>query len=222
MRRPVRRSVFRAAIGLLAAPALAAGFGPASTAFAEDGAPLPVAITGENHVDLSLQSDDDDDPSQPQVVLRLAAPGSDEPSDDGVVPVVHQGPYTIKIDASGLKGVAAVKLPCDATGLTAVCDRNEINAGEAYNRIGGIRLDIDADSAAGDFGTIKVTGEGEGVDFAPSPSTYWSAARNCGAASCPSPRASLPATRTRHRSASATSAAWRPTAPCCTSTARAG
>ncbi|WP_329183335.1 hypothetical protein [Actinacidiphila glaucinigra] len=167
MRRPVRRSVFRAAIGLLAAPALAAGFGPASTAFAEDGAPLPVAITGENHVDLSLQSDDDDDPSQPQVVLRLAAPGSDEPSDDGVVPVVHQGPYTIKIDASGLKGVAAVKLPCDATGLTAVCDRNEINAGEAYNRIGGIRLDIDADSAAGDFGTIKVTGEGEGVDFAP-------------------------------------------------------
>ncbi|MYX36858.1 MULTISPECIES: hypothetical protein [unclassified Streptomyces] len=167
MRRPVRRSVFRAAIGLLAATALAAGFGPASTAFAEDGAPLPVAITGENHVDLSLQSDDDDDPSQPQVVLRLAAPGSDEPGDDGVVPVVHQGPYTIKIDASGLKGVAAVKLPCDATGLTAVCDRNEINAGEAYNRIGGIRLDIDADSAAGDFGTIKVTGEGEGVDFAP-------------------------------------------------------
>ncbi|MFF7209695.1 hypothetical protein ACFZAU_04040 [Streptomyces sp. NPDC008238] len=166
MRRPVRRSVSRTAIGLVAAVALAAGFGSAAPALADDGAPLPVTITGESHVDLSLQGDDDD-PSQPQVVLRLAAPGSDEPDDDGVVPVVHQGPYTIKIDATGLEGVAAVKLPCDPTGLTAVCERNEINAGEAYNRIGGIRLDIDADSAAGDFGTIKVTGEGEGVDFAP-------------------------------------------------------
>ncbi|WUD70957.1 hypothetical protein OG937_04320 [Streptomyces sp. NBC_00510] len=166
MRRPVRRSVSRAAIGLVAAAALAAGFGSAAPALADDGAPLPVGITGASHVDLSLQGDDDD-PSQPQVTLRLAAPGSDEPDDDGVVPVVHQGPYTIKIDASGLEGVAAVKLPCDATGLTAVCERDDINAGEAYNRIGGIRLDVDADSAAGDFGTIKVTGEGEGVEFAP-------------------------------------------------------
>ncbi|MFB7286998.1 hypothetical protein [Actinacidiphila glaucinigra] len=166
MRRPVRRSAFRAVIGLVAAAALAAGFGPASTAFAEDGTPLPVAITGKSHVDLSLQSDGEDS-DEPQVTLRLAAPGSDEPGDDGVIPVVHQGPYTIKIDASGLDGVAAVKLPCGAKGLTAVCDGYEINAGETYNEIGDIRLSVDADSAAGDFGTIKVTGEGEGVDFAP-------------------------------------------------------
>lgn len=166
MRRPVRRSVFRAAIGLVAAAALAAGLGSASTAFAEDGAPLPVAITGASHVDLSLQSDGEDS-DEPQVTLRLAAPGSDEPGDDGVIPVVHQGPYTIKIDAAGLDGVAAVKLPCGAKGLTAVCDGYEINAGETYNEIGDIRLSVDADSAAGDFGTIKVTGEGEGVDFAP-------------------------------------------------------
>ncbi|MDX2708938.1 hypothetical protein PV350_39735 [Streptomyces sp. PA03-6a] len=166
MRRPVRRSVFRAAIGLVAAAALAAGFGPASSAFAEDGAPLPVTITGKSHVDLSLQSDGEDS-DEPQVTLRLAAPGSDEPGDDGVIPVVHQGPYTIKIDASGLDGVAAVKLPCGAKGLTAVCEGSEINAGETYNEIGDIRLKVDADSAAGDFGTIEVTGEGEGVDFAP-------------------------------------------------------
>ncbi|MDX3235910.1 hypothetical protein PV392_09475 [Streptomyces sp. ME03-5709C] len=166
MRRPFRRSVSRAAIGLVAAAALAAGFGPASSAFAEDGAPLPVSITGRSHVDLSLQSDGDDS-DEPQVTLRLAAPGSDEPGDDGVIPVVHQGPYTIKIDASGLAGVAAVKLPCGAKGLTAVCNGYEINAGETYNEIGDIRLAVDADSAAGDFGTIKVTGEGEGVDFAP-------------------------------------------------------
>ncbi|MFE0630452.1 hypothetical protein ACFW3D_26230 [Streptomyces sp. NPDC058864] len=166
MRRPVRRSVHRAAIGLVAAAALAAGFGPASSAFAEDGAPLPVTITGKSHVDLSLQSDGEDS-DEPQVTLRLAAPGSDEPGDDGVIPVIHQGPYTIKIDASGLDGVAAVRLPCGAKGLTAVCEGDEINAGETYNEIGDIRLTVDADSAAGDFGTIKVTGEGEGVDFAP-------------------------------------------------------
>lgn len=166
MRRPFRRSVARAAIGLVAAAALAAGFGPAASAFAEDGAPLPVAITGQSHVDLSLQSDHEDS-DEPQVTLRLAAPGSDEPGDDGVIPVVHQGSYTIKIDASGLAGVAAVKLPCAAKGLTAVCDGYEINAGERYNEIGDIRLAVDADSAAGDFGTIKVTGEGEGVDFTP-------------------------------------------------------
>ncbi|MDX3094877.1 hypothetical protein PV703_27220 [Streptomyces sp. ME01-24h] len=166
MRRPFRRSVSRAALGLVAVAALAAGFGPASSAFAEDGAPLPVAITGKSHVDLSLQSDGEDS-DEPQVTLRLAAPGSDEPGDDGVIPVVHQGAYTVKIDASGLKGVAAVKLPCGAKGLTAVCDGYEINAGETYNEIGDIRLTVDADSAAGDFGTIKVTGEGDGLDFTP-------------------------------------------------------
>ncbi|MEU1623621.1 hypothetical protein ABZ479_40855 [Streptomyces sp. NPDC005722] len=166
MRRPFRRSVSRAAIGLVAAAALTAGFGPATSAFAEDGAPLPVTITGESHVDLSLQSDDEES-DEPQVTLRLAAPGSDEPGDDGVIPVVHQGPYTIRIDASGLEGVAAVKLPCGGKGLTATCEGDEINAGETYNEIGDIRLEVDADSAAGDHGTIEVTGEGEGVDFAP-------------------------------------------------------
>ncbi|MGV9648257.1 hypothetical protein [Streptomyces sp. NPDC003343] len=167
MRRPVRRAVSRAVLGFTAVAALSAGSFATVPAFADGGTPLPVAITGPNHVDLSLHGDNGG-PSQPQVTLRLAAPGSDEPGEGGgVIPVAHNGDYKIKIDASGLKGVAAVKLPCRASGLTAVCEGNEIYAGEQYNRLGDIRLDIDDDSAAGDFGSIKVTGEGEGVDFAP-------------------------------------------------------
>ncbi|MFE6888671.1 hypothetical protein [Streptomyces sp. NPDC057694] len=166
MRRHIRTRAFPAALGLAAAAALTAGLGAAAPALADDGAPLTVAITGENRVDLSLQGDNGD-PSEPQVTLRLAAPGSDEPGDDGVIPVVHHGDYKIKIDASGLKGVAAVKLPCGGTGLVAECTGDEINAGADYNRLGGIRLDTTDDSAAGDFGSIEVTGEGEGVTFTP-------------------------------------------------------
>ncbi|MFJ4988132.1 hypothetical protein ACIP9H_30575 [Streptomyces sp. NPDC088732] len=166
MRRPVRSSVSRAARALAAVAVLAAGFGAAAPAVAADGAPLPVGITGESRVDLSLQGDNGD-VGEPQVTLRLSAPGDDEPGDDGVIPVAHEGEYKITIDATGLNGVAAVKLPCTATGMTAVCEGNEINAGEQYNRLGGIRLDLNGQSEAGDFGTIKVTGEGEGVAFAP-------------------------------------------------------
>ncbi|WP_420035024.1 hypothetical protein ACN2WE_23660 [Streptomyces sp. cg28] len=166
MRRHIRRAGSRAALGLAAAAALTCGFGAAAPAVAADDAPLAVAITGENHVDLSLTGDNGE-PSEPQVTLRLAAPGSDEPGDDGVVPVVHHGEYKIRIDASGLKGVAAVKLPCAADGLTAECSGDEINAGSDYNRLGGIRLDVNSESAAGDFGSIKITGEGAGVTFAP-------------------------------------------------------
>lgn len=167
MRRHIRTRAFPAALGLAAAAVLAAGgLAAAAPALAADDAPLTVAITGENRVDLSLQGDNGD-PSEPQVTLRLKAPGSDEPGDDGVIPVVHHGDYKIKIDASGLKGVAKVKLPCGGSGLIAECSGYEINAGEDYNRIGGIRLDTTGESAAGDFGTIKVTGEGEGVSFTP-------------------------------------------------------
>ncbi|MDX3073580.1 hypothetical protein ACIP98_01905 [Streptomyces sp. NPDC088354] len=166
MRRSVRSSVPRAARALAAVAVLAAGFGAAAPAVAADGTPLPVTITGANRVDLSLQGGDDD-PSEPQVTLRLAAPGDDEPGDDGVIPVVHEGEYKIRIDATALAGVAAVKLPCASSGLTAVCEGNTINAGELANRLGGIRLDLDSQSEAGDFGSIKVTGEGEGVAFTP-------------------------------------------------------
>ncbi|MYW43572.1 hypothetical protein [Streptomyces sp. SID161] len=166
MRRPARSSVFRATLGLAAAVALAAGSSAVMPALAADGDPLPVRITGESLVDLSLQGDDGD-PAEPQITLRLAAPGSDEPGDDGEVPVVHQGHYRIKIDAGGLAGVAQVKLPCATSGWTATCEGDRIRAGEKSNPVGGIRLDVGADGAPRRFGEITVTGEGDGVAFAP-------------------------------------------------------
>lgn len=159
----VRRTWPLRSVGLLAATGLAA-VGLAGTARAAD-APLPVTITGENRVDLSLDSDNGD-PTEPQVELRLNVPG-EEFEGDGQIPTVFTGDYKIRIDASELAGVASVKLPCDADGLVAVCDGYELYAGETYNRVGDIRVDLNDDSAAGDFGTIKVTGEGEGLDFTP-------------------------------------------------------
>ncbi|WP_171112554.1 MULTISPECIES: hypothetical protein [unclassified Streptomyces] len=158
--RPTR--LFRS-VGLLAATGLAA-VGLVGTAQAAP-APLPVTITGEDRVDLSLNSGNGDD-TEPQVDLRLNVPG-EEFDGDGVIPPVFTGDYTIRIDASELAGVASVKLPCDADGLVAVCSGYELYAGETYNRLGGIRLDINDDSQAGDFGTVKVTGEGEGLEFTP-------------------------------------------------------
>ncbi|MFI9613293.1 hypothetical protein ACIHCM_16760 [Streptomyces sp. NPDC052023] len=150
----------------MAAAALAAGSGAAVPALAAPDDPLPVRITGESRVDLSLQGDNSD-PSEPQVTLRLAAPGDGEPGDDGEVPVVHQGNFKIKIDAESMGGIGAVKLPCAASGWTAVCEGDQIRAGEQSNLIGGIRLDVNEQSQAREFGSITVTGEGEGVEFAP-------------------------------------------------------
>ncbi|MFF9484883.1 hypothetical protein [Streptomyces sp. NPDC014676] len=151
------------ALGLVAAASLVAA-GAAGTARAAD-EPLPVTITGEDRVDLSLGSGSGDSP-EPQIDLRLNVPG-EEFEGDGVVPPVFTGDYTIRIDATGLEGVASVDLPCDADGLVATCTGRELYAGQQYNRVGKIRLDLDDDSEAGDFGSIKVTGEGEGLDFTP-------------------------------------------------------
>ncbi|WP_037872340.1 hypothetical protein [Streptomyces sp. NRRL S-37] len=150
------------ALGLVAAASLVAA-GAAGTARAAD-EPLPVTITGEDRVDLSLGSGDDS--PEPQIDLRLNVPG-EEFEGDGVVPPVFTGDYTIRIDATGLEGVASVDLPCDVDGLVATCTGWELYAGQQYNRVGKIRLDVDDDSEAGDSGSIKVTGEGEGLDFTP-------------------------------------------------------
>ncbi|MFR9795417.1 hypothetical protein ACL02U_05830 [Streptomyces sp. MS06] len=158
-----RRRGSRRALGLLAAAGLAA-VGLAGTAQAADGEPLPVAITGKGRVDLSLQSGNGR-PTEPQVHLHLKAPGED--SDDGVPTEVFSGAYKIRIDASKLAGVADVKLPCDVDGLVATCTGDQLFAGEAANSLGGIRLDVGDDSEVGDFGSITVTGEGDGLAFTP-------------------------------------------------------
>ncbi|MEW1682058.1 hypothetical protein [Streptomyces sp. NPDC093594] len=152
-----------AALGAVGVTALAAA-GVQGAAHAAD-APLPVVITGEDRVDLSLHSDNGD-PTEPQVDLRLDVPGTPFEG-DGEVPPVHLGDYTVRIDARGLKGVAKADLPCDADGLVAVCSGHDLYAGTTYNRVGGIRLDLADDSEAGDAGKIVVTGEGEGLDFRP-------------------------------------------------------
>ncbi|MDT6985049.1 hypothetical protein ACFSUJ_20135 [Streptomyces lusitanus] len=152
-----------AALGAVGVTALAAA-GIQGVAHAA-GAPLPVVITGEDRVDLSLHSDNGD-PTEPQIDLRLDVPG-EEFEGDGEVPPVHLGDYTVRIDASGLKGVAKADLPCDADGLVAVCSGYDLYAGTTFNRLGGIRLDLADDSEAGDTGKIVVTGEGEGLEFTP-------------------------------------------------------
>ncbi|MDN3268521.1 hypothetical protein [Streptomyces sp. MA15] len=152
-----------AALGAVGATALAAA-GVQGAAHAAD-APLPVVITGEDRVDLSLHSDNGD-PTEPQVDLRLDVPGK-EFEGDGDIPPVHLGDYTIRIDARGLEGVARADLPCEADGPVAVCTGYDLYAGTTYNRVGGIRLDLADDSESGDTGSIVVTGEGEGLDFTP-------------------------------------------------------
>lgn len=152
-----------ATVGLLAAASLLA-FGAGTSAHAAD--PLPVTITGQDHVALAL---DGPAPEEPQVTLHLKTPGDEV--DEGEVPVVHRGDYSIRIDASELAGVASARLPdCpaqDGDPLIVVCSGSELYQGEWPNRVGDIRLTAGDDSAAGDFGTIHVTGEGAGLAFTP-------------------------------------------------------
>ncbi|MCX2971029.1 MULTISPECIES: hypothetical protein [Streptomyces] len=157
------RPLLRAASALAAAGLLAVGV--TGTAHAAD-EPLPVTITGPDRVDLSLHSDNGD-PTEPQIELGLTAPddGTSGPDEDGITYPVHQGAFQVTIDASGLAGVADVELPCAAEGLVAVCDGHEVYAGDDPGAVGRVRVDVNDDSAAGDLGTIEVTGEGEGLAF---------------------------------------------------------
>ncbi|MFI6440524.1 hypothetical protein [Streptomyces sp. NPDC050759] len=163
----VRRTISALALAALAAGALA---GPAQA----QEEPLPVSVTGPDSVNLSLQpeSGEPGEPGEPQIELGLRAPGEPVPDENGVVYPIHQGDYTVTVDASSLAGVAAVDFSrlggwrgCSVEGLVATCSDYEIYAGQEYNDLGGIRLDVTDESAAGDFGTISVTAAGEGLAF---------------------------------------------------------
>jgi hypothetical protein len=163
----VRRTVSALALAALAAGALA---GPARA----QEEPLPVSVTGPDHVNLSLQPEPGEpgEPREPQIELGLRAPGEPVPDENGVIHPIHQGDYTVTVDASSLAGVAAVDFSrlggwqgCSVDGLVATCRDYEIYAGQDYNDLGGIRLDVTDESAAGDFGTIEVTAVGEGLAF---------------------------------------------------------
>jgi hypothetical protein len=163
----VRRTISALALAALAAGALA---GPAQA----QEEPLPVSVTGPDNVNLSLQPDSGEsgDPGEPQIELGLRAPGEAVPDDQGVIWPIHTGEYTVTVDASSLAGVAAVNFSrlggwqgCSVDGLVATCSRSQIFAGRDLNDLGSIRLDVTDESAAGDFGSIKVTAAGEGLAF---------------------------------------------------------
>ncbi|MDG9716934.1 hypothetical protein [Streptomyces sp. DH24] len=162
-----RRSISAFALASLAAVTLAV---PAHA----DEAPLPVTVTGPESVNLSLHPENGEsgDSGEPQIELGLRAPGEPVPDENGVTWPVHQGSYTITVDARSLAGAASVDFSqldpgagCSVDGLVATCAGYEIYAGSDYNDFGGIRLDVTDESAAGDFGSIEITAEGEGVDF---------------------------------------------------------
>ncbi|MBW1597858.1 hypothetical protein [Streptomyces sp. JJ38] len=156
------------ALGGLALAGLLTG-GLAGGAQAAD-APLPVTITGPEQVALSLNTEDDG--TEPQIDLGLSAPDDGEhgPDEDGITYPVFQGDYTLTIDASELAGIADVTLvdgwACTTKGLVFVCTGHEIYPGDWSYNVPDLRLDVNDGSEAGESGTVKVTGEADGVDFA--------------------------------------------------------
>ncbi|MDG4862423.1 hypothetical protein P8605_30230 [Streptomyces sp. T-3] len=170
MRQNSIRSLWRrTAVAAMAAAGITAASltGIAGTAHAEDAAPVPLSFTGPQQFGLSLNGDPDEEPGEPQISLGLRAPGEDPDGDTDPVPIPNDG-YKVTIDASALQGFAKVKLPraCAVEGLVAVCEESDLYPGESYNPRWRIRLDLLDGAKAGDFGKIKVTGAGAGLEFA--------------------------------------------------------
>ncbi|MFE7232835.1 hypothetical protein ACFVAF_19670 [Streptomyces sp. NPDC057596] len=160
----VRRTISAFALAALVGTALA------SPAHAQE-EPLPVSITGPDSVNLSLHPEAGE-PGEPQIELGLRAPGEAVPDKNGIIWPIHTGEYTVTVDASSLAGIAAVDFSqlggwqgCSVDGLVATCSGYEIYAGQDYNNLGGIRLDVTDESAAGGFGAIEITAAGEGLAF---------------------------------------------------------
>ncbi|MFC8807835.1 hypothetical protein ACFT9J_30870 [Streptomyces anthocyanicus] len=151
--------------GAAAAGLAAAGLAGVAHA-ADDQPPLPVTITGPDRVDLALDGAEGE-PGRPQIELGLTGPGEYDPdSDTDPEPIPNSG-YKVTIDATALKGFAKVGLPdsCDVDDLVAVCRESSLYPGDIHNPFWDIRLDLLDTAEAGDHGTIKVTGKGEGLEF---------------------------------------------------------
>lgn len=161
----------RGVVGLLATAVLLTG-GLASTAQAEDEAPLTLPITAsKSHVDVDL-ADHAEGMQGPEVTVGFKGPGEEpEPDEDGVIYPVRNADFKVTVDASDLEGVASVDLSglhnCDVEDLVAVCEGWEIYAGEYYNELGSIQFNANSRSESGDTGTVRVTGEGENLTFTP-------------------------------------------------------
>ncbi|MET9353654.1 hypothetical protein ABZY14_11725 [Streptomyces sp. NPDC006617] len=160
-----RAAVAGAAAAGLAAAGLAGVAHAADDQVANGGAPLPVTITGPDRVGLALDGAEDE-PGEPQIRLGLTGPGEEPDGDTEPQPLPNNG-YEITVDATALKGFAKVTLPkwCEAEGLVAVCRESTLYPGSSYNPSWKVRLDLKDTAEAGDHGTIKVTGKGEGLEF---------------------------------------------------------
>ncbi|MER5475596.1 hypothetical protein ABT026_01225 [Streptomyces sp. NPDC002734] len=166
-----RRLGPRTAVGLLATAVLLTG-GLAGTAQAEDEAPLTLPITASrSQVNLDL-ADHAEGMQGPEVTVGFKGPGEEpEPDDEGVIYPVRNASFKVTVDASDLEGIASVDLSglykCDVEDLVAVCDGWEVYAGEVYNELGSIQFNANSRSESGETGTVRITGEGENLTFAP-------------------------------------------------------
>lgn len=164
----VRRTISAFALAALAGTALAV---PAA---AQD-EPLPVSVTGPDSVNLSLQ---------PEIAANPVNRASHRSSSDSGRPA---RPYRTMTESSGRSTTASTRSPwtqapwpgsprwtspASAAGRAAPSTAwsppaavPRSTCGQDYNDLGGIRLDVTDESAAGDFGTISVTAAGEGLAF---------------------------------------------------------
>ncbi|MFR9673517.1 hypothetical protein [Streptomyces sp. TR02-1] len=161
--RPGRRAVSGLAVaGLLAS--LTAGIARAddTTTRGTSAEPIPVALTGPDRHGMATGQDYPAD-GEPSFSVGLRGPG--EAEDGGTTTSLHDGEFTVTIDAGGLEGVADVELPCDADGLVATCTGWSVYPGEVYNKDWDVRLRAADGAEAGATGTLRITGEGDGLDF---------------------------------------------------------
>ncbi|MFE5209102.1 hypothetical protein [Streptomyces sp. NPDC056600] len=168
-RRPLGASAARLrekAWGALAVAALLLGGTTANAGAATAGAeePLPVSV-GFSPERMDVRAGEFH-----ELFPYLEVPGP-EPEPDpetGAVPPVHDGPYTLTFDATGLDGVASVDLPC-GDGPVTTCSYDRMYWPDFPVAV--LSLLIDPDAAAGVTGVLTVTGQGEGLAFTSRPLT---------------------------------------------------
>ncbi|MBZ6135427.1 hypothetical protein [Streptomyces olivaceus] len=160
-----RAAVAGAVVAGLAAAGPAGGAHAADDGAAGGRAPLPVTITGPDKVDLALDGAEGE-PGEPQIRLGLTGPGEEPDGDTDPQPVSDDG-YDVTVDATALGSFAKVTLPewCEADGLVATCHESTLYPGSSYNPSWKVRLDLKGTAEAGDYGKVKVTGRGEGLEF---------------------------------------------------------
>jgi hypothetical protein len=158
----------RRALGVTAVAALLLGGTTANARAAAsataDAEPMPVSVAfSPQHLDVRAGEFH-------ELFPYLELPGS-EPDPDpetGAVPPVHEGPYTLTFDATGLDGVASVDLPC-GDGPVTTCSYDDLYWSDFP--IDVLSLSVDPDAPAGATGALTVTGQGEGLAFSSTPLT---------------------------------------------------